>query len=69
MNESRLDTLFTSKCTDGLSTKFISNFAKDMLMQKYQITWEKAVEAMPKLRTYRDLNTTYSVQPYLKSGI
>ncbi|CAG2187145.1 unnamed protein product [Mytilus edulis] len=69
MNESGLDTLFNSKCTDGLSTKFISNFAKDMLMQKYQITWEKAVEAMPKLRTYRDLNTTYSVQPYLKSGI
>ncbi|CAG2202773.1 unnamed protein product [Mytilus edulis] len=69
MNESGLDTLFNSKCTDGLSTKFISNFAKDMLMQRYQITWEKAVEAMPKLRTYRDLNTTYSVQPYLKSGI
>lgn len=56
------------KVSDGLSTKFISNFA-NMFMQKYQITWEKAVEAMPKLYTYRDLNTTYSVQPYLKSNI
>lgn len=37
-------------------------------MKKYQITWEKAVEALSKFQTYRDLNITYSVQ-YLKRNI
>lgn len=44
-------------------------FARDTLVQKHQISWRNSVLNMPKLRTYRNINETFCVQPYIKTNI
>ena len=64
-----LQDLFISKTTDGLSGRFIGEVVKGTLLQKHQDTLTVSIESMPKLRTYKTVNTIYSVQPYLKTNI
>ena len=62
-----LQDLFNSKTTDGLGGRFIGDVVKGTLLQKHQDKWTVSIESMPKLRTFKTLNTIYSVQPYLKN--
>ena len=64
-----LQDLFNSKTTDGLGGRFIGEVVKGTLLQKHQDKWTVSIESMPKLRTFKTLNTIYSVQPYLKTNI
>jgi hypothetical protein len=63
-----LQDLFNSKITDGLGGRFIGEVVKGTLLQKHQDKWTVSIESMPKLRTYKTLNTVYSIQHYLKTN-
>ena len=50
-----LQDLFNSKTTDGHSGSCIGEVG--ILLQKHQDKWTVSIESMPKLRTYKTLNT------------
>ena len=60
---------FNSDNNDGLGGRFFSRLVVDFLTQKHQTSWRNSVMEMPKLRTYKNINETFSVQPYVRSNI
>lgn len=67
--QSQLDVLNNwSKCTLNVNidkTKIV----KDTLLWKHQSKWSESLEEMHKLRTYKHLKSSYTLQPCMKINI
>ena len=61
--------LFQNNYTNGLSAKFVCSQAETMLLRKHKEQWTLDVDGMPKLRTFKLLDSCYEVQPYVKANI
>ncbi|CAG2213512.1 unnamed protein product [Mytilus edulis] len=60
MANCELNNLFNTSTTDGLSTKFLANFAENVMMDNFFKNWKRNVSNMPKLRTFKLLHSKRS---------
>ncbi|CAG2200918.1 unnamed protein product [Mytilus edulis] len=67
MANCELNNLFNTSTTDGLSAKFLANFAENVMMDNYFENWKRDVNNMPKLRTFKLLHSNFEAQSYVRS--
>lgn len=58
--------VYFNQNSERRSTAHIISCVKNKLVELHQQEWLKALEDMPKLRTYKNITADYNVEPYLK---
>ncbi|CAG2222861.1 unnamed protein product [Mytilus edulis] len=69
MEKCELLELFNNNYTNGLSVKFIANYSELLLRQKHHDKWKLDIMNMPKLRTFRCLETNFETQQYITTNM
>ncbi|CAG2231883.1 unnamed protein product [Mytilus edulis] len=69
MEKCELLELFNNNYTNGLSVKFIANYSELLLRQKHHDKWKLDIVNMPKLRTFRCLETNFETQQYITTNM
>ena len=55
--------------TNELSVKFSANYSARLLRQKHHEKWKLDIVNMPKLRTFRCLETNFETQQYITTNM
>ncbi|CAG2254736.1 unnamed protein product [Mytilus edulis] len=69
MEKCELLELFNNNYTNGLNVKFIANYSELLLRQKHHDKWKLDIVNMPKLRTFRCLETNFEKQQYITTNM
>ncbi|CAC5362829.1 unnamed protein product [Mytilus coruscus] len=69
MEKCELLELLNNNYTNGLSLKFIANYSELLLRQEHHEKWKLDIMNMPKLRTFKCLETNFETQQYITTNM